>query len=64
MTQSVFSVFFCAFTNCMVFLRAMTKVDVDPDLVHMEIQDIGGGKSSCIYRKMHFNSILHSMTHH
>ncbi|KAA0723494.1 VPS10 domain-containing receptor [Triplophysa tibetana] len=22
---------------------AMTKVDVDPDLVHMEIQDIGGG---------------------
>lgn len=36
-------------TNCMLCLRAVTAVDVDPDLVHMEIQDIGGGKEAHVF---------------
>lgn len=26
------------------FSRAVSGVDADPDLVHMEVQDLGGGK--------------------
>lgn len=33
----------------MLCLRAVTGVDVDPDLVHMEIQDIGGGKGAHVF---------------
>ncbi len=36
-------------TNCMLCLRAVTGVDVEPDLVHMEIQDIGGGKGAHVF---------------
>ncbi len=33
----------------MLCLRAVTGVDVEPDLVHMEIQDIGGGKGAHVF---------------
>jgi len=35
----------------MLCLRAVTGVDVDPDLVHMEIQDIGGGKGGHVFKE-------------
>lgn len=33
----------------MLCLRAVMGVDVDPDLVHMEIQDISGGKGAYVF---------------